>query len=254
MRRLALILIATDVLMTELMQMCQMRDESFRSFAARVRGKTDTCVFFAGCSCDLKVNYTDHIIRDPLINGISYFDILREILGTTDIFTTAVNDVIALVESKEMAQNAIPAPDISVASAFRRKKATIFSKNCRSSSRNSSPANPSKQSPCPSVLFIRKSSTCREKVLVGRAQNLTLYASIASAPSIAISRHLHQLPTQTVVDCLKAQAIWEQSQKPLHHCWKSKRISGKALSSESYGTGLDYLSCWHDVSACTKKH
>ena len=42
MRRLAVIAIATGVLRTERMQMCQMRDESFRSFAARVRGKDDT--------------------------------------------------------------------------------------------------------------------------------------------------------------------------------------------------------------------
>ena len=28
--------------------------------------------------------------------------------------------------------------------------------------------------------------------------------------------------------------------------------SGKALSSESYGTGFDNLSCWHDVCAYTK--
>ena len=50
MRRLAVIPIATGVLRTELMQMRQMRDESFRSFAARVRGKADTCAFSADCS------------------------------------------------------------------------------------------------------------------------------------------------------------------------------------------------------------
>ena len=89
------------------------------------------------------------MIRDTLFNGISDFDIRREILGTTDILTTAVNDVIALVESKEMARNAIPAHDVSIVSAFRRQKATTVSKNCRSSSPNLSPDNPSKQSPCP---------------------------------------------------------------------------------------------------------
>ena len=126
-----------------------MRDESFKSFATRVRGKADTCAFSADCFCGLKVNYKDHMIQDTLLNGISDFDIRRETLGTTDILTTAVNDVIALVESKQIARNAIPAPDVSVASAFRRQKATIISKNRRSFSRNSSPGNPSKQSPCP---------------------------------------------------------------------------------------------------------
>ena len=73
MRRLAVIPIATGVLKTELMQMRQMRDGSFRLFVARVRGKADTCDFSADCSCGLKVNYTDHMIRDTSLNGISDF-------------------------------------------------------------------------------------------------------------------------------------------------------------------------------------
>ena len=102
------------------MQMCQMRDETFRLFAARVCGKADTCAFSALCSCGLKVNYTDHMIRDALLKGISDFDICREILGSADILTAVVNDAIALVESKEMGRSAIPAPDVSVASALAR--------------------------------------------------------------------------------------------------------------------------------------
>ena len=160
MRRLAVIPIATGVLRTELMQMRKMRDESFRSYAARVRGKADTCAFSVDCSCGLKVNYTDHMIRDTLLNEISDFDIRREILRTTDILTTAVNDVIALVESKKMARNAIPAHDVSVVSAFRRQKVTTISKNCRSSSRNPSPANPSKQSPC--LICKKQFHLCKE--------------------------------------------------------------------------------------------
>ena len=90
------------------MRMRQIRDESFRSFSARVHAKADTCAFSVDCSRGLKVNHTDHMIRDSLLNGISDFDIRWEILGITDSFTTAVNDVIALVKSKEMARNAIP--------------------------------------------------------------------------------------------------------------------------------------------------
>ena len=148
------------------------------------------------------------MIRDTLLNGISDFDIRREILGSIGILTTAVNIVIVLVEIKEMARNAIPAPNVSVASAFRFQKAIIISKNCCSSSRNSFPANPLKQSPYP---ICKKQFTCIEKALVGGTPNRTLCISIAfahvTAPSIAISRHLHQLPPQTLVDCLKAQTI-----------------------------------------------
>ena len=122
MRRLAVIPIATGVLRTDLMQMCQRRDEAFRSFAARVRGKADTCAFSADCQCGQKVDYTDHMIRDTLLKGICDVEIRREVLGTANILTTAINDVIALVESKEMARNAAPISDVSAVSAFKRQK------------------------------------------------------------------------------------------------------------------------------------
>ena len=124
MRKLAVIPIATVVLRTELLQMRQLRDEPFRSFAARVRGKSDTCAFTARCSCGSDVNYTDHMIRDTLLNGIADSDIRRETLGTKDILTCGVNDVVALVESKEMARNAMPTldADVPAISALKRQR------------------------------------------------------------------------------------------------------------------------------------
>ena len=71
MYRLAVIPVATGVLRSDLMQMRQLRDETFRPFAARVRGKTNTSAFTVDCNCGLKVNYTDHMIRDTLFNGIA---------------------------------------------------------------------------------------------------------------------------------------------------------------------------------------
>ena len=56
MRRLAVIPIATGVLNTDLMQMCQRRDEAFRVFATRVRGKADTCALFADCQCGQEIH------------------------------------------------------------------------------------------------------------------------------------------------------------------------------------------------------
>ena len=134
------------------------------------------------------------MVRDTLLNGISDFDIRREILETTEILTTAVNNVIALVDSKEMARNAIPTPDVSAASAFRLLKATIICKNCRSSSRNSSAANPSKLSPCP---ICEKQFHLHTEGPRGwnTKPNCRLY--YVAAPSLAISRHPHQLPSQT---------------------------------------------------------
>ena len=82
MKSLAVIAVATGVTRAELVQMHQERDESFRAFAARVRGKAETCNYTTECSCQLDVNFTDIIIRDVLIAGIADMDIRREILGT----------------------------------------------------------------------------------------------------------------------------------------------------------------------------
>jgi hypothetical protein len=73
------------------------------------------------------VNYTDHVIRDVLLNGISDLDIRREVLGTADILGKPINDVIAVVESKEMARNALPSSAVSAISSFRRQQSTTSS-------------------------------------------------------------------------------------------------------------------------------
>ena len=93
-----------------------------------------------------------------------------------NILTMAVNDIIALVESKEMAGNAIPPYDVYVASTFRSQKATTVSKNCRSS-HYPSPGNPSKRSLYP---YVRNNFTCVEKAIVGETPNRSLYVTIAS--------------------------------------------------------------------------
>ena len=53
------------------------------------------------------------MIRDALLNGIVDSKICRDILGTADILTSAINDVTALLVNKEMTQNAIPSADMS---------------------------------------------------------------------------------------------------------------------------------------------
>ena len=108
MRSLAVIPVATGVLRTELLQLRQERDETFRAFTARVRGKAETCAFAAVCECGKSVDYTNHAIRDVLLNCIYDMDIRREVLGTKAILKTPVNDVVSLVESKEIARNALP--------------------------------------------------------------------------------------------------------------------------------------------------
>ena len=115
MKSQAVIVVATGVMRAELVRMQQERDESFRAFAARVRGKAETCAYITKCTCLREVDFTNSITRDVLIAGIADLDIRREVLGTSGILERTVNDVISLVESKDMARNALPssASDIS---------------------------------------------------------------------------------------------------------------------------------------------
>jgi hypothetical protein len=90
MRSLAVIPVATCVSRTELLQLRQERDEAFRTFTAMVRGKDETCAFTAECECGKDVDYTDNVICDVLLNGLSDPDIRREILGTPNILKLGI--------------------------------------------------------------------------------------------------------------------------------------------------------------------
>ena len=100
--------------------MQQESDESFRAFAARVRGKAETCAYITKCACLCEVDFTDSDFRDVLIAGIADLDIRREVLGTSAILERAVNCVISLVVSKEMARNALPLSGSDI-SSFKRE-------------------------------------------------------------------------------------------------------------------------------------
>ena len=152
MRSLAVIPIATGVLRADLPHMHQERDEPFRAFAARVRGKAETCEFKATCSCGNDVNYTDHAIRDVRLSGISDIDIRREILGTQGVLQKSINDVIALVESKEMARNDLPSSSLSAVSSFRnqqRKPSASHTSASHTSALPSTERSKKARAPCP---------------------------------------------------------------------------------------------------------
>ena len=68
------------------------------------------------------MDYTDHITRNVLLNGIYDPDIRHDIRGTLDILTKPVNGVIALIENKEMASNALPSSSLSAMSSFQHLK------------------------------------------------------------------------------------------------------------------------------------
>ena len=123
MRTLAVIPVARGVTRAELLRMNQANDESFRLFAARVRGKAETCGFVTD---EGAVDYTEEVIRDVVLSGIRDLDIRREALSTEGLQSKRVNEIISFVESREMASHAVtPCPEessmsIAAMSSFKR--------------------------------------------------------------------------------------------------------------------------------------
>ena len=124
MRTFAVIPVAIGVRRAELMQLRQEPDELFRTFAARVKGKAETCNFSTTSKCQcgkaVKADYTTESVRDVLLAGIADLDIRREALSMNDIQSKSINDVIAFVEGREMARNATPST-LSALSSFKKR-------------------------------------------------------------------------------------------------------------------------------------
>ena len=88
----------------QLHNMHQDRDESARSFCARLRGQAGVCNFTKSkkctCSQDIQIDYSEEIIRDALIRGISDEDIKLEILGQ-DQQNITLDETLKMIEAKE---------------------------------------------------------------------------------------------------------------------------------------------------------
>ena len=141
MQSLAVIPVARGIVRAELMRMRQGNDESFRAFTAKVRGKAETCGFTLNatspCACRHRfdLDYTVEVIRDVLLAGIGNDDIKQHVLSTEGVAGTSINELVALVEKREMASNAVSrnwvmssaADDVARASlsTFRQKKKSM---------------------------------------------------------------------------------------------------------------------------------
>ena len=108
---------ARGVNRAELFKMSQSGDEPIRTFAARVRGKAETCAFTTSVKCDcgknVKADYTEEVIKDIILAGISDMDIRRDALSMPEILDKTTNDIVGIVESREMAWNATPLTAVS---------------------------------------------------------------------------------------------------------------------------------------------
>ena len=72
------------------------------------------------------MDYTDNIFRDVLVAGIYDTDIRREIMGVESIIERSVNEVVSLVEKREMARDANSyTSNVSVVSSYRREMKNV---------------------------------------------------------------------------------------------------------------------------------
>ena len=61
----------------------------------------------SSCGLFSVADYTDHAMREVLVAGIYDPDIRRDVLGVEGITAKPINDVVSLVEGREMARNAL---------------------------------------------------------------------------------------------------------------------------------------------------
>lgn len=101
MRTLAVREENTMVARVALHGMTQDRDETVRSFGARLRGQAGVCKFTMTCpGCNQDVDYTEAILRDVLTRGLSDPDIQLDLLGDKNQDMT-LEQVFKFVEAKE---------------------------------------------------------------------------------------------------------------------------------------------------------
>ena len=76
-------------------------DEGVRSFAARVKGQANVCKYIASCpSCNNDVNYTEEIMKDVIIKGISDCEIQLDLLSDHNQ-NMSLEDIVKYVEARE---------------------------------------------------------------------------------------------------------------------------------------------------------
>ncbi len=81
--------------------MRQDRDETVRSFGARLHGQAGICKFTTKCpNCDNDVNYTDNILRDVVTWGVADSDIQLDLLSDKNQDMT-LEEVFQFIEAKE---------------------------------------------------------------------------------------------------------------------------------------------------------
>ena len=91
----------TMVARVQLHNMRQDRDETIRSFGARLRGHAGVCKFLVTCpGCSTEVNYTENVLRDVLTRGLADSEIQLDLLRDRNQDMN-LEEVFQFIEAKE---------------------------------------------------------------------------------------------------------------------------------------------------------
>ena len=128
-KQLAVIPVFVVVRRSDFLSTKQDLTENTRSFAARLKGKASTCSYTCKCpkdGCNQIIDFTDIILKDVRVTGLTDKDIRKEVLGWKNLDEKNVNETIGFIEAKEMTRDAMtqPAVTASVLSYKSLKKTT----------------------------------------------------------------------------------------------------------------------------------
>ena len=114
--------------------MRQDREETIRSFCARLRGQASVCQYTIQCpNCEHDVDYTEPILRDALCRGIEDTEIQLNLLGHTNQ-DMSLNEVVHFVEAKEAGKRSAnkllenQATGNAIRSSYRKNRSSIPTK------------------------------------------------------------------------------------------------------------------------------
>ena len=126
MKKMAVIKVATSIRRANLLSLTQDHGEPFREFYANVRSSACTCNFQVKClhnCCQNQppVDYTSQVVKDVLISGIADSEIRKDVLGWSSLDEKTDKEIVAFVEEKEIARNALTGSSNAAASGYRKR-------------------------------------------------------------------------------------------------------------------------------------
>ena len=106
-KRHAVVSVAASVLRTELFAMKQDHGETVLAFSSRALGKARNCKLTVRCPHNADVDYSEDMVKQVVLAGMSDDEIKRKVLSTAGIDDKSLNDTIAIIEMEEMASRSM---------------------------------------------------------------------------------------------------------------------------------------------------